>query len=173
MTGDDAPYDIQPEPGPCPDILCRVERLEDVDLRLARYPTPVVNDLHHHAPAFHVRPDSDASPSVHSVYGVVDEVGPNLVQLAAAPQYPGQVLLVLPQQRDALQSGAEDGDGVLEAGDHIDLSDHRSVHVGVLFHCSDQLGDAPCASLDLTCQADEIQRPGEPLQTTGERAVIE
>src|SRR5215204_1196163 len=173
MTGDDAPYDIQPEPGPCPDILCRVERLEDVDLRLARYPTPVVNDLHHYARAFHVRPDSNASASVHSVYSVVDEVGPNLVQLAAAPRYPRQVFLVLPQQRDALQPGAEDGDGVLEAGDHIDLSYHRPVHVGVLFHSADKLGDASCARLDLTCQADEIQRPSEPLQTTGERALTE
>ena len=90
MTGDDAPYDIQPEPGPGPDVLCGVERLEDVDLRLARYPTPVVNDLHHHAVAFYVRPDSDASASVHSVNGVVDEVGPYLVQLAAAPGIPGR-----------------------------------------------------------------------------------
>src|SRR5215208_6829064 len=173
MTGDDAPYDIQPEPGPGPDILCRVERLEDVDLRLARYPTTVVDDLDHHTRAFHVSPDRDASASVHRVNGVVDQVGPYLVQLAAVPRYPGQVFLVLPQQRDVLQPRAEDGEGVLQAGDHIDLSYNRPVHVSVLFHRPDQLGDTPCARLDLTGQADEIQRPSKPLYTTSERAVTE
>src|SRR5829696_2686848 len=105
MTGDDAPYDIQPEPGPGPDILCRVERLEDVDLRLARYPMPVVNDLHDHVRAFHVGPDGDTSASVHSVYGVVDEVGPNLVHPPAAPRYPGQVFLVLPHKETSFSLG--------------------------------------------------------------------
>src|SRR5215217_7259811 len=121
MVGDDAPHDSQPQPWPRPDILGRVERLEDVDLRLARYPTAVINYLDYHARAFHVRPDSDASASVHSVYGVVDQ-------------------------------------GVLQAGDHIDLSYNRPVHVGVLLHRPDQMGDASYASLDLAGQADEIQR---------------
>src|SRR5215217_1304143 len=139
MVGDDAPHDSQPQPWPRPDILGRVERLEDVDLRLARYPTAVINYLDYHARAFHVRPDSDASASVHSVYGVVDQVGPYLIQLAAVPRYPGQVFLVLPDQRDVLQPRLEDGEGILQAGDHIDLSHYRPVHVGVLFHRPDQM----------------------------------
>src|ERR687897_402311 len=85
MIGDDAPHDSQPEPGPGPDIFGRVERLEDVDLRHTRYPRSVVDDLDDYTRAFHVRPDGDASASVHSVYGVVDQVGPYLVQLAAVP----------------------------------------------------------------------------------------
>src|ERR671912_2285377 len=173
MIGDDAPHDSQPEPGPGPDIFGRVERLEDVDLRHTRYPRSVVDDLDDYTRAFHVRPDRDASASVHSVYGVVDQVRPYLVQLAAVPRYTGQVFLVLPQQRYVLQPRTEDGEGVLQAGDHIDLSYNRPVHVGVLFHRPDQMGDASYASLDLTGQADEIQRPSEPLQTTGQRGLIE
>src|SRR5215216_3705631 len=173
MIGDDAPHYSQPEPGPRPGIFGRVERLEDVDLRRTRYPRSIVDDLDDHTRAFHVRPDGDTSASVHRVYGVVDQIGPYLVQLAAVPRYPGQVFLVLPQQRDVLQPRLEDGEGILQAGDHIDLSHYRPVHVGVLFHRPDQMGDASHASLDLTGQADEIQRPSEPLQTTGERAVIE
>src|SRR5215208_1583882 len=173
MIGDDAPHDCQPEPRPGPDILGRVERLEDVDLCRTRYPRSVVGDLDDYTRAFHVRPDGDASASVHSVYGIVDQVGPYLVQLAAVPRYPGQVFLVLPQQRYVLQPRTEDGEGVLQAGDHIDLPYNRPVHVGVLFHRPDQLEDTPRASLDLTGQADEIQRPSKPLQTTSERAVTE
>src|SRR5215218_7097176 len=156
MIGDDAPHDCQPEPRPGPDILGRVERLEDVDLCRTRYPRSVVGDLDDHTRAFHVRPDGDASASVHSVYGVVDQVGPYLVQLAAVPRYPGQVFLVLSDQRDVLQPRLEDGEGVLQAGDHIDLSHNRPVHVSVLFHRPDQMGDASYASLDLTGQADEV-----------------
>src|SRR5919112_3479487 len=173
MIGDDAPHDSQPEPGAGPDIFGRVERLEDVDLRLARYPTAVINYLDYHARALHVRPDSDASASVPSVYGVVDQVGPYLVQLTAASRYPGQLFLELSGQRDVLQPGAEHGQGVLQAGDHIDLSYNRPVHVGVLLHRPDQMGDSSYASVDLAGQADEIQRPSKPLQTTGERALIE
>src|SRR5215210_8404604 len=163
MIGDDASRDSQSEPGPGPDIFGRVERLEDVDLRYTRYPRSVVDDLDDHTRAFHVRPDGDTPASVHCVYGVVVQVGPYLVQLAAAPRYPGQVFLVLSQQSDVLQPGAENGEGVLGAGDHIDFSHHRPVHIGVLLYRPDQLGDASCANLDLTCQAEEIQRPSEPL----------
>src|SRR5215216_8022280 len=163
MIGDDAPHDSQPEPGPGPDIFGRVERLEDVDLRRTRYPRSVVDDLDDYPRALHVRPNGDASASVHSVYGVVDQVGPYLVQLAAASRYPGQLFLELSEQRDVLQPGAEHGQGVLQAGDHIDLPYNRPVHVGVLLHRPDQMGDASYASLDLTGQADEIQRLSEPL----------
>ena len=76
MIGDDAPHDSQPEPGPVPDIFGRVERLEDVDLRRARYPASVVDDLDDHSRAFRVRPHDDTSTSVHGVYGVVDQVRP-------------------------------------------------------------------------------------------------
>src|SRR5215211_3419911 len=173
MIGDDASHDSQPESGSGSNIFGRVKRLEDVDLRRTWYPRSVVDDLDDHTRAFHVRPDGDTSASVHRVNGVVDQVGPYLVQLAAVPRYPGQVFLVLPQQRDTLKPGAEDGESVLQAGDHIDLSYNRPVHVGVLFHRPDQLGDTPCARLDLTGQADEIQRPSKPLYTTSERAVTE
>src|SRR5918995_3460026 len=107
MIGDDTPHDSQPEPGSGPDILGRVERLEDVDLRRARYPGSVVEDLDNHTSAFRVSPYGDVSASVHSIYGVVDQVRPHLVQLAAAPLYPRQVFLVLCEQRDVLQPGAE------------------------------------------------------------------
>src|SRR5688572_20328774 len=115
MIGDDAPHDSQPEPGPGPDIFGRVERLEDVDLRLARYSWTVVDDLDDHTRAFRVRPHGDVSASVNGVYGVVDQVRPHLVQLAAAPRYAWKVLTILTRQRDVLQPGAEDGEGVLQA----------------------------------------------------------
>src|SRR5215216_4211509 len=173
MIGDDAPHYSQPAPGPRPGISGGVERLEDVDLRRTRYPRSIADDLDDHTRAFHVRPDGDTSASVHRVYGVVDQVGPYLVQLTAASQYPRQLFLELSEQRDVLQPGAEHGQGVLQARDHIDLSHNRPVHVGVLFHRPDQMRDASYASLDLAGQADEIERPSKPHQTTGERALIE
>src|SRR5215204_4652625 len=173
MGSDDPPHDIQPESGPGTDFLCRVERLEDAPLRLAWYPWPFVDDLDNHAHTFHIRPDDNITASVDRVDRVVDEVGPHLVQLAAAPRYLGQVLLVLPPQGDVLQPGTEDGEGVLEAGDHIDLPDRRPVHVGVLLHRPDQLGDASRARPDLGGQGDEIQGRGEPPEAQGQRAVIE
>src|SRR5215203_1159673 len=169
MSGDDAPHDVQPEPGPGADLLGRIERLEDMALRLARYPRPVVDHLDHDTPVIYIRPQDDTTASIHGVYRVVDEVGPHLVQLAAASLYLREVFLVLAPQRDVLQPGTEDSEGVLEAGDNIDLSGRRPVHVGVLLHRPDQLGDASCARPDLTGQPDEIQRRGEPPQTPGER----
>src|SRR5215211_918059 len=173
MAGDDAPHDIQPEPGPGTDFLGRIERLENMALRLARYPRPVVDHFYYGAPAFHVRPQGDTTASVYGVYGVVDEVGPDLVKFTAAPRYLRQILLVFLPQGDVLQPGAEDGEGVPEAGDHIHLPDRRPVHVGVLLHRPDQLGDTLHARPDLIGQSDEIQGRGEPPQTPGERAIIE
>src|SRR5215210_2173492 len=88
VRDDDAPHYVEAEPGPRADLLGRVEGLEDALPRLMRYPRPVVHDLDHDQILFRKRPHSDVTAPVHRVRGVVDEVRPDLVELAAVSLNP-------------------------------------------------------------------------------------
>src|SRR3712207_6817638 len=78
----DAPGDVEAEPGAPADLLRREERLEDAGPDLARHPGPRVADLDHHAVIAHAPgPHREGAAATHGIDGVVDEVGPHLVEL--------------------------------------------------------------------------------------------
>src|SRR3954471_23087907 len=67
MARDYAPHDVQSEACTLADLLGGEERLEDVVSRLARYPQPVVRDLHDYAIPLPVRTYPYPPVTIHGI----------------------------------------------------------------------------------------------------------
>ena len=59
------------------------ERFEDARLNLWRNPRSRISDLNHRTVAFQKGLDAQFAFAVHGIDGIVDDVGPHLVKLAA------------------------------------------------------------------------------------------
>jgi hypothetical protein len=81
---------VQPEPRAGAHVLRREERLEDAPPDGLRYAGAVVRDLDEHQVLLARRPDPDAPAPADGVYGVGQQGGPYLVQLAAVGRYGGE-----------------------------------------------------------------------------------
>src|SRR5215216_3488621 len=171
---DDAAGDVQPEPGSLAHALGREERLPDPRLEGWRDARPVVGDLDAGPIALARRPNPEGAPAAHSVDGVVDQVGPDLVQLTPMGADLRQATVVLAVDRDGvLELVAEDRDGVLEAIVQVDLLLGSPIHEGVLLHRPNELGDAGRALLDLVDQDRHRERRLEPDHGVPERSRVE
>ena len=73
---------VESEPRTFADFLGGKERLKDVRLNVGRNPRTIVGDLDHHAIVVAPGPHTKFSFAAHCVNGVVDNVGPHLIQLA-------------------------------------------------------------------------------------------
>ena len=73
---------VEAEPGAFADSFGGEERFEDVRLHVGRNSRAVIGDLHHNAIVLAIGSNSKLAFAAHGVNGVVDEVGPNLIQLA-------------------------------------------------------------------------------------------
>ncbi len=99
--------------------------------------------------------------ALHGVGGVVDQVGPDLVQLAAVGADPGQAAVVFADQLHAvLELVVEHHERAFEAVMDVDLLLGCLVHVGVLFHGLHQFRDAPGARFDVRSQAVSLDGGG-------------
>src|SRR5919202_1977595 len=153
---DDAPGDVQPETRALADFLGREERLGDSGLHLARYPRPIIGDLHRDVIPVIVRPDCYTPPTLHGVRCVVQKVDPYLVQLAGMGPDPRQPLLVVARHGGLLELVAEDGERTIEPLAHIGCPVGAAVHVGVLLDRLHELGDARRAPADFVSEAGSL-----------------
>ena len=112
----DVPGYRRPRPGPLSRRLGREEHVEQLREVLRWDARPVILDLDLDPVARTPRTDDQgALPGIASI-GVVDEVGPHLVELARVGLDRGQVIGVLAHHRDAdLELAVQDDEGVLEA----------------------------------------------------------
>ena len=74
---------VEAEPGAFPNSLGGEERFEDVRLYVGRNSRTVIGDLNHDAIVLAIGSNSKLAFATHGVDGIVDDVGPNLIQLAA------------------------------------------------------------------------------------------
>src|ERR1039458_1640392 len=79
----DAVGDIEAQPAALAHVLGGEERLEDARLYLGRDAGSVVADLDHDVGAVASRLNSQLAFAVHGIDGVVYQVGPDLVEVAA------------------------------------------------------------------------------------------
>src|ERR1700716_516899 len=100
-TDDDAIADVQTEAGAVANVLGREERFEDAPLQLGRNSGPGVADLDKDPIVFSGGPNSQRPFPIHGVDGVVDQVGPHLVQLARLGADLGEAPVVVPYDLDA------------------------------------------------------------------------
>jgi hypothetical protein len=105
--------------------------------------------------------------AAHGVDGVVDQVGPDLVELAGEGEDVRQRAVVVAHHLDAVvQLVAEHGERGVEAVVHVEGLQRGPVHLRVLLGRGQQVGDAGGCLADLVQQAVGLQGPhgvGEPV----------
>ena len=74
---------VQAQSGSLPYSFGREERFEDVRLDLRRNSRAVVADLNYGAGIIAIGSNSELALSAHGVNGIVNNVGPDLIELAA------------------------------------------------------------------------------------------
>ena len=139
-----------------PNSFGGVERLEDMRLHFGRNAAAVVGNLHDHLVVIQERSDTDFSRPFDRVNGVVEQIGPHLVEFAAVSQDARNRAIILARDRHLLEFMAKHRQRVLEPLVHIKLLHGRLVHVGIGFDGFHQLGNPCRAPVDFVQQ--RIQR---------------
>ena len=161
--------DIQSKAGSLAHTFCREKRLEDVRLHFERDARAVVRDFHKHVFIFASGADGKLSIFFHSIDGIVDQVGPDLIELAAVGHHFRQVWGVLPLDGNAaLQFVMHDGERRFQALLDVDFLQRRLVHVGIFFDGPDQIRYAGGALLEFDGDALHFQKGAEPGQLGAE-----
>ena len=133
------PYDpahrFETQPGSLPHSLGGEERLENMVLHFRRDARSIVGDFDQQAIDLARRADTQLALSLHGVDGVVDQVGPDLVQVAAARADLRQGAVEIELHRDAVfQPVTEHQQRAFEALVDVHFLIGPLVHVGVLFN---------------------------------------
>ena len=109
------PDDVEAEPGSLAHFLGGKEGIEDAGLYLIRDPWTVVGNFNNKSTLLAIRPDSDRALFAHRGDGVVDQIRPHLVELAAPDLDVRQIAIVLADDFDSpLQLVSQDRDRVLD-----------------------------------------------------------
>ena len=139
-------------------------------LRLGRHPPVSPISTTTASPSARVR--RGASPAVHGIEGVVDEVGPHLVQLGGEGLDAGDEGVVVPYDGDLGGDAVrEHRQGALQPLGQVGRLHGRPVELGVGLDGRDQVRDAPGGFLDLTQQGGRGKRADHPLQSRLERGL--
>src|SRR5215472_2488675 len=94
--------DVEPEAGAVAHWLGSEERLENPVLDLGRDPGASVAELDQQHVSVERGADGERPGPVHRRNRVVDQVGPDLIQLAREGRYPRQRMVIIPDDRDAV-----------------------------------------------------------------------
>ncbi len=136
-------HHVQPEPGAVANALGREERLEDTRLHFRRNSRPIVRYLDKHVVVFAHDAYGELSFFFHRVGGIVDEVCPDLIKLAAVGHHFRQVRSIFARNDDAaLQFVMHDSERGFQAALDVHFLERRLVHVGIFFDRFDQFRNA-------------------------------
>src|SRR5882724_925206 len=162
VFADDTLNGVEAEAGAVADALGGEEWLEDVGLNVFRNAGAVVDDFHQNVIAFVGDPDAELALIFHGVGGVVDEVGPDLIQFAAVGGDFGD-----PGSKFANYGNSffelvlHDGDGGFEAANDVHFLHGGLIHVGIFLDGFYECGDAAGGVGDLAGDALHFEHGGE------------
>ena len=140
---------VEAEAGAFPHSLGGEKRLEDVRLHFLGNSGAVIADLNNNATVFAVGSDAKLAFSVHRVNGVIDKVGPDLVEFAAKRIHQQWNALVIALHRDSLfQLVIQNRERGFQALYNVHVLHRRLIHVGVFLDGADQVRYARGAALD-------------------------
>jgi len=132
---------------------------------LRRHPLAGVAELDDDVIPVSPRCDLERAHAVHRVNGVVDEVGPHLVELAGVCVDPRDVCAVGTNDLHTVaELVVQHHQGALDADRHVDVLDRRAIHLRVRPDRADEIGDAPGRLLHLREERGHGERAGHPLQ---------
>src|SRR5262249_4141230 len=157
MLPHDALDRVQAETSALPDALGREEGLKDVGLDFGGDSWAAVTNLHHDATVVTIGPNSKLALAAHGVNRVVDDVGPNLVQLAAEGIHQKrQGLIITFHSHTLFELVVQDGERGFEALYDIDILYGSLVHVSVFLDRPNQVRDPRSAALDFVQQGRDL-----------------
>src|SRR5277367_5713757 len=149
MTPHDSVHRIEAHPGAFADAFGGIKRFKDVRLHRLRNAGTVVDDLDEHAVQLSRGPDGQLALAAHRINGVVDKIGPDLVQLTAMRVDPGQAGIELAFHLNSVfEPELKHSDGALYAPVHIHLLRRSLIHVCIFFDGADQLRFSVSASFN-------------------------
>jgi hypothetical protein len=159
---DDIVADIQSQTCPATDRFGRKEGIENFGLNILGNPWPIICNLHHHRGIVLARPQDKLTPALHGIDGVVNDVGPDLIQLAAISLDTGQIFGILPAHGNpGFQFGVQNNQGVFQVLFYIYGLYGGLVHVSISFERFDNRGNAIGPQIDLGKQT--VDRIGRTL----------
>src|SRR4051812_263979 len=162
MIAHDAADGVEAEAGSFADWLGGEEWLEDAAFDIVRDAGAVVDYFDAGTVAVAGGAYGELAVSIHGVGGVGDQVGPDLVELAAVRADFGQGAVVLADDLDAVfQAMAQHHQSVFQTRVDVDFLLGHLVHVGVLFDGADKLGNTPCAVFNFVRQAADSEGGSE------------
>src|SRR5919197_3366514 len=139
---DDATCDVEAKTGALAWVLGRVERLERPCRHRRRHPGTGIADLDDHDIPVSPRRYPQCSRPAHRVDGVVDELGPYLVEFAGVGLDPGDVGAVVAHDPDTVAEFVPEHDqGALKTVRDVDVLYRRTVHLGVGLEDGNEGGD--------------------------------
>src|SRR5919107_4903220 len=169
LVDDDVVGDMQAKARAYAGILRRVEGLENARLNLLGYSWSVVDDVYRNDTLRGEGAQSEHSLTCYGVYGVVDHVGPHLIELGPVSLYARNVFGVISLDANTRgDPGTQEHQGVLQALDHIDFLDRRLIQVRVRFDGLDYLRQGFSALANLIQQAVDRRTGSQPSDYNGQ-----
>src|SRR5580704_15559627 len=159
---DDATDDVETEAGAFADAFGGEKGIEDARQRFGGDAGAVVGNFDEDEIVFAGGADRELAIALHGVGGVVDEIGPDLIEFTAAGHDFGKIAGVFADDLDAaLEFVIHDGKSRFEAALDVDLLHGALIHVGVFLDGFDEVGDAGRAVLELFGNAFHFEERGE------------
>ena len=136
-------------------------------LQLVGNSRTVIANLNHSATVVAVGSNAKLAFSVHRVNRVIDNVSPDLVELAPKrihEKWNAQVVAVY--HNSLFQLVIQDRKCGFQALYDVHVLHRRLVHVGVFLDCADQIRYPRGAALDFVQQTRDLRRSGDPDQSS-------
>ena len=157
--------DIEPQPGAGAHALGREEGLEDSLLDLQRHARTIVGDLDFDAVLGPRRAERELALASHRVDRVVDQVGPDLVQLGTVTGDARQLRVVVARDGDIAELMPQDHQRAFETFADVHLLQGTAIHEGVVLDRLDQGGDPLGATSHFVDQTADGQAAGDPADS--------
>ena len=154
--------------------LCGEERFEDPAANLRRNSGPAVANLYEEPSKLGRSSHHQLAAAVHRVDCVVDEIRPDLIQLAPMGADRRDRAIIFPNHvNPILQAVMKHDQRIFQALMNIDLMLRGLVHIRILLDGANQVCHPRSSALDLFHQAIDRERCGQASDGIGQGLVIE
>ena len=160
--------DVEPQARTGAHALGREEGLENSLLNLQGHAWTIVGDLDLDPILGPRRPEQQLALAGHGVDRVVDQVGPDLIQLGAVPGDPWQLGVIVARDGDIAELVPQDHQGAFEPFPNVDLLHGAAIHERVVLDRLDQRRDPLGAASHLVDQTADGQPSGDPADSIGD-----
>src|SRR5581483_9376349 len=146
---DYALYRIEPQPRTLSNAFSSEKGFKDMCPYFRRDSGAVIANFDHHTPIVAVGPDPELALTVHRVNRVINEICPDLIELATEGVYEeGDGLIVTLNRNATLEFVIQDRQSRLKALHNVHILHRRLVHICVFLDSPDQVGNSGSAALD-------------------------